>query len=159
MIHAKKPVPHAPREGERLAKRVAEMVPCSRREAEQYIEGGWVSVNGQVVEEPMFRVSDHRVEIDPDASLLELCAVTLLLHKPPGSMPWQRSARRIDKSNRRSNYSAPPRTPPMTRRACDCSSATLPSSRLACRWRPPPASWWCSPRTGACCANSPRTLS
>lgn len=84
MIHAKKPVPHAPREGERLAKRVAEMVPCSRREAEQYIEGGWVSVNGQVVEEPMFRVSDQRVEIDPDASLLELSAVTLLLHKPPG---------------------------------------------------------------------------
>ena len=84
MIHAKKPVPPAPREGERLAKRVAEMVPCSRREAEQYIEGGWVSVNGQVVEEPMFRVSDQRVEIDPDASLLELSAVTLLLHKPPG---------------------------------------------------------------------------
>lgn len=84
MIHAKKPVPPAPREGERLAKRVAEMVPCSRREAEQYIEGGWVSVNGQVVEEPMARVSDQRVEIDPDASLLELSAVTLLLHKPPG---------------------------------------------------------------------------
>jgi 23S rRNA pseudouridine2604 synthase len=86
MIHskAKKPVPHAAPEGERLAKRVAEMVPCSRREAEQYIEGGWVSVNGQVVEEPMVRVSDQRVEIDPLASLLELATVTLLLHKPPG---------------------------------------------------------------------------
>ena len=71
-------------EGERLAKRVAEMVPCSRREAEQYIEGGWVKVNGVVVEEPMHRVSDHRVEIDPNASLMELLPVTLLLHKPPG---------------------------------------------------------------------------
>jgi 23S rRNA pseudouridine2604 synthase len=74
----------AQRADERLAKRVAAMVPCSRREAEQYIEGGWVSVNGKVVEEPMFRVSSHKVEIDRDASLMELQAVTLLLHKPPG---------------------------------------------------------------------------
>ena len=72
------------RTGERLAKRVAELVPCSRREAEQYIEGGWVSVNGQVVEEPMVRVSDQRITIDPDASLMDLTDVTLLLHKPPG---------------------------------------------------------------------------
>jgi 23S rRNA pseudouridine2604 synthase len=59
-------------------------VPCSRREAEQYIEGGWVSVNGKVVEEPMFRVAEHKVEIDKNASLMELVDVTLLLHKPPG---------------------------------------------------------------------------
>jgi 23S rRNA pseudouridine2604 synthase len=74
----------APRLDERLAKRIAEMVPCSRREAEQYIAGGWVSVNGKTVEEPMFRVSDQKIEIDPDASLLEPTDVTLLLHKPPG---------------------------------------------------------------------------
>jgi 23S rRNA pseudouridine2604 synthase len=80
----KKPATNTPRTDERLAKRVAEIVPCSRREAEQYIEGGWVSVNGKVVEEPMFRVSDHKVEIDRDASLMELVDVTLLLHKPPG---------------------------------------------------------------------------
>lgn len=80
----KKPAPNAPRTDERLAKRVAEIVPCSRREAEQYIEGGWVSVNGKVVEEPMFRVADHKVEIDKNASLMELVDVTLLLHKPPG---------------------------------------------------------------------------
>ncbi|MES2880263.1 MAG: RNA pseudouridine synthase [Pseudomonadota bacterium] len=85
MIPNKKPAPKStPRTDERLAKRVAEIVPCSRREAEQYIEGGWVSVNGKVVEEPMFRVSDHKVEIDRDASLMELVDVTLLLHKPPG---------------------------------------------------------------------------
>ncbi|MFM2275773.1 MAG: hypothetical protein RL211_1645 [Pseudomonadota bacterium] len=69
---------------ERLSKRVAELVPCSRREAEQYIEGGWVSVDGKVVEEPMFRVATQKVAVDPDASLLELLPVTLLLHKPPG---------------------------------------------------------------------------
>jgi 23S rRNA pseudouridine2604 synthase len=75
---------NAPRLDERLAKRVADMVPCSRREAEQYIAGGWVSVDGQVVEEPMFRVADQTVAIDPHASLMELTEVTLLLHKPPG---------------------------------------------------------------------------
>jgi 23S rRNA pseudouridine2604 synthase len=77
----------APREGQRLSKVVMALQGCSRRDAEQFIEGGWVSVNGQVVEEPMFRVSergDQRVDIDPQASLLELTSVTLLLHKPPG---------------------------------------------------------------------------
>ena len=43
----------------RLAKRLAEMLSCSRREAEQYIEGGWVSVDGVVVEEPEFRVQNQ----------------------------------------------------------------------------------------------------
>ncbi len=76
--------PAAQPPAERLSKRVAELVSCSRREAEQYIEGGWVSVDGKVVEEPMFRVSTQKVEMDPDASLLELLPVTLLLHKPPG---------------------------------------------------------------------------
>ncbi len=73
-----------PDDGQRLAKCVAALKNCSRREAEQYIEGGWVRVNGEVVEEPQARVTDQRVEIDKNASLLELAAVTLLLHKPPG---------------------------------------------------------------------------
>ena len=69
----------------RLAKRVAEMIPCSRREAEQYIEGGWVSVDGVVVEEPQFRVAQQQqVLVSPDAMLLDAGAVTLLLHKPAG---------------------------------------------------------------------------
>ena len=68
----------------RLAKRLAEMLGCSRREAEQYIEGGFVSVDGQVVEEPQFRVQDQAIVLSPDASLLAQAAVTLLLHKPAG---------------------------------------------------------------------------
>lgn len=71
----------------RLAKRVAELKGCSRREAEQYIEGGWVTVDGQVVEEPMARVREQRVEIDPSASLLALLPITILLHKPAGAAP------------------------------------------------------------------------
>jgi 23S rRNA pseudouridine2604 synthase len=68
----------------RLAKRVAELRACSRREAELFITGGWVRVDGVVVEEPQFRVADQRVEIDPQADLSQTEPVTLLLHKPPG---------------------------------------------------------------------------
>ena len=71
----------------RLAKRVAELKGCSRREAEQYIEGGWVTVDGKVVEEPQSRVQDQKVEVDPSASLLALLPITILLHKPAGAAP------------------------------------------------------------------------
>ena len=68
----------------RLAKHLAHMLNCSRSQAEQYIEGGWVRVDGVVIEEPQHRVLDQKVELDPDASLLELVPVTLLLNKPAG---------------------------------------------------------------------------
>jgi len=68
----------------RLAKRVAELRGCSRREAELFIAGGWVRVDGAVVEEPQFRISDQRIDIDPEASLAQAEPVTLLLHKPSG---------------------------------------------------------------------------
>lgn len=69
----------------RLAKRVAEMIPCSRGEAEQYISGGWITVNGVVNEEPGSRVSDDmEVLLHPDATLGEIVPVTILLNKEPG---------------------------------------------------------------------------
>lgn len=68
----------------RLAKRVAALLPCSRSEAEQYIEGGWVRVDGRVVDEPHFRVTHERIEVDPKATLSAPTPVTLLLHKPAG---------------------------------------------------------------------------
>ena len=69
----------------RLAKRVAAQLNCSRSTAEQFIEGGFVSVVGQVVEAPGARVRpDQAVAVAPDASLLALAPVTLLLHKPAG---------------------------------------------------------------------------
>ena len=68
----------------RLAKRLAEQLGCSRREAEQYIEGGWVRVDGVVVEEPQFRVLDQRIELGADASLLAAGPITIVLHKPAG---------------------------------------------------------------------------
>lgn len=71
-------------EAVRLAKRVAELKGCSRREAELLIEGGWVRVAGQVVETPQFRVHDEPVEVDAKASLKPIAPVTLVLHKPSG---------------------------------------------------------------------------
>jgi 23S rRNA pseudouridine2604 synthase len=69
----------------RLAKRVAEMMPCSRAEADKYIAGGWVSVDGVVVEEAGARVADEQdVVLHPDATLVDLAPVTILLHKPAG---------------------------------------------------------------------------
>jgi len=68
----------------RLAKRVAELRGCSRREAEQLITGGWVRVDGIVVEEPQFRVGAQGIEVDPLAAPGQAEPVTLLLHKPPG---------------------------------------------------------------------------
>jgi 23S rRNA pseudouridine2604 synthase len=72
-------------DGIRLAKRVAETVPCSRGEAERYIAGGWVSVDGIVVEDPATRVLPaQRVELLPGATPSEPPPVTILLHKPAG---------------------------------------------------------------------------
>lgn len=68
----------------RLAKRVVALAGCSRREAEQYIEGGWVRVDGIVVEEPQFMVDTQSVELDPAAKLAPTEPATLVLHKPAG---------------------------------------------------------------------------
>ncbi|MCS0590798.1 RNA pseudouridine synthase [Massilia norwichensis] len=72
-------------EGIRLAKRVAEFAGCSRAEAERYIAGGWVSVDGTVVDEPATRVLPaQQVALLPGATAEEPQPVTILLHKPAG---------------------------------------------------------------------------
>ncbi len=82
-----------PEEALRLSKVVAAQVPCSRREAEQYIAEGWVRVDGQRVEEPQFRVAPgQRVEIDSKANLQPAEPATFLLHKPAGMTTQQARA-------------------------------------------------------------------
>jgi 23S rRNA pseudouridine2604 synthase len=69
----------------RLAKRIAELRSCSRREAEQIITGGWVRVDGNLIEEPQFRVNAlQHIEIDAAANPAQTEPVTLLLNKPVG---------------------------------------------------------------------------
>jgi 23S rRNA pseudouridine2604 synthase len=72
------------REPVRLAKHVAELAQCSRIEAEQYIKGGWVTVDGRVVEDPAHPVAGEAVVLDPGALLQAVEPATLLLHKPVG---------------------------------------------------------------------------
>ncbi len=81
MTVAPQPLPTTP---VRLAKRVAELKPCSRSEAERLIEGGWVQVDGQVVEVPAHKVLNENITIDPQATAIDLGPVTFVLHKPPG---------------------------------------------------------------------------
>ena len=68
----------------RLAKQVSDIARCSRIEAEQYIKGGWVSVNGRVIADPAHPVSSETVTIDPAAQLEAVEPATILLHKPVG---------------------------------------------------------------------------
>src|SRR5690606_8560438 len=68
----------------RLARRVAELARCSRAEAEQYVQGGWVKVDGRVVEEPQLMVTGEAIEIDHAARLQANEPATILLHKPAG---------------------------------------------------------------------------
>ncbi|MCC4602609.1 rRNA pseudouridine synthase [Xanthomonas campestris] len=68
----------------RLDKCVAAQFGCSRGEAQQYIEGGWVSVDGAVVEEPQALATAAQVTLAPDAVLEPAEPATLLLHKPAG---------------------------------------------------------------------------
>lgn len=71
----------------RLSKRLIELTGCSRREADLYIEGGWVMVDGTVVEEPRFKVDTQRVELRPGAVLTPVEPVTLLWNAPSGALP------------------------------------------------------------------------
>jgi 23S rRNA pseudouridine2604 synthase len=66
----------------RLAKRVAELSGCSRADAERYVEGGWVSVDGEVIDRPQHKVTTEVVTLDADASLAPPEPATILLHKP-----------------------------------------------------------------------------
>lgn len=77
------PVPEP--EGERLSKRVAQLLDCSRREAECYIENGAVQVDGQMVQIVGQRVLAHQqIAIAPGARPEPVPPVTLLVHKPAG---------------------------------------------------------------------------
>lgn len=69
----------------RLSKRIVELTGCSRREAELYITGGWVTVAGEVIEEPQFKVGDEPIALLPGATATPQEPVTLLLNLPAGT--------------------------------------------------------------------------
>lgn len=84
---------------ERLSRKVSDLAGCSRTQAEQYIEGGWVMVDGEVVESPQFMVDAQCVELDPDARLEASEPATMLLHKP-ADLAFADSVSLITEANR-----------------------------------------------------------
>lgn len=81
---------HIPEEGTRLAKKMALMGLCSRREADEYILKGWVKVNGEIVRQKGYRVSDtDMITLNPLAQQQQSKKVTILLHKPVGFVSGQ----------------------------------------------------------------------
>ena len=89
----------SPPNAERLSRKVSDLAACSRAQAEQYIEGGWVKVDGEVVESPQFLVADQCVELEPDARLETAEPATMLLHKPVG-MTFAEAASLVTEANR-----------------------------------------------------------
>ena len=73
----------------RLNKRMAELGLCSRREADAWIEQGWVLVNGKVAEMGMQVGSVDRITVERAAQAQQEQQVTVLLHKPMGYVSGQ----------------------------------------------------------------------
>ena len=74
----------------RLSKLMAARGLCSRREADGYIERGWVRVDGVVVSELGSKVLPHQtITLAPAARSAQQDRVTVLLHKPVGYVSGQ----------------------------------------------------------------------
>lgn len=74
----------------RLSKRMSELGLCSRREADEWIERGWVRVDGQIVSELGSKVLPHqRISVERQASAEQARRVTILLNKPVGYVSGQ----------------------------------------------------------------------
>ncbi len=82
--------PHENPEDPRLSKRMSELGLCSRREADEFIENGWVRVDGKVVTTLGVRVPrEAKIEIDSAAKQHQSEQVTIILNKPMGYVSGQ----------------------------------------------------------------------
>lgn len=72
---------------------MSELGLCSRREADEWIENGWVRVDGVRVDTLGARVRpDQHIEVTRDAQVAQARQVTILLHKPVGYVSGQPEA-------------------------------------------------------------------
>lgn len=77
-------------EGVRLSKVMSERGLCSRREADAWIERGWVFVDGARVTELGVRIAqDAQITLAPEARKDQAKQVTIILHKPVGYVSGQ----------------------------------------------------------------------
>ncbi len=73
----------------RLNKRMAELGLASRREADAWIERGWVRVNGEVARMGQQVSPEDRITVAKQAEGEQAERVTILLHKPMGYVSGQ----------------------------------------------------------------------
>jgi len=74
----------------RLSKRMSELGLCSRREADEWIERGWVRVDGKVVSELGSKVlPTQRITVEKQATAEQAKRVTIMINKPVGYVSGQ----------------------------------------------------------------------
>lgn len=74
----------------RLSKLMSEQGLCSRREADSYIERGWVIVDGERITELGTKIyPTQKIKLDQAAQAQQLGRVTILLNKPIGYVSGQ----------------------------------------------------------------------
>jgi 23S rRNA pseudouridine2604 synthase len=74
----------------RLSKLMSEQGLCSRREADSYIERGWVLVDGQPVTELGTKIfPSQRITLNRSAKSQQQARVTILINKPVGYVSGQ----------------------------------------------------------------------
>lgn len=74
----------------RLSKRMSELGICSRREADEWIERGWVRVDGQIVSQLGTKIHpDQKITIEKKAHAQQAQKVTILINKPMGFVSGQ----------------------------------------------------------------------
>jgi 23S rRNA pseudouridine2604 synthase len=79
----------APPQGVRVSKLMTERGLASRREADEWIEAGWVKVNGALAVLGLRAAPDATIEIDARARAQQARRVTVLLNKPIGFVSGQ----------------------------------------------------------------------
>ncbi|MEY4592801.1 MAG: hypothetical protein RIR18_1696 [Pseudomonadota bacterium] len=84
------PVASDPPAGTRLSKVMADRGICSRREADGWIEKGWVFVDGQRISELGTRIDESaQISLAPEARKNQARQATILLNKPVGYVSGQ----------------------------------------------------------------------
>ncbi|MDR1529861.1 MAG: rRNA pseudouridine synthase [Burkholderiales bacterium] len=73
----------------RVSKLLAERGICSRREADEYIERGWVFVDGKPIILGARVTPNTEIVLSPEAKKQQKHRVTILLHKPIGYVSGQ----------------------------------------------------------------------
>src|SRR5476651_2437819 len=76
-------------EPERLSKRMSTLGLASRREADEWIERGWVKVDGTVAILGLKVLPHQKITIDQKATSQQARRVTVILNKPVGYVSGQ----------------------------------------------------------------------